>query len=165
MTCLQKASEVLSLCYSRVLRLSRILSDSDTIILNRLAWNGLQMERLVCLASFELLLLLQFKLLHIVFDQHRNFCLNVKIWSTMLRSSARHGVWAACLPSDELATLPTGYSYSVMIHTFSLGRHTHTQNTQFDGEDRSLSFVHCVHLQLYRYKCRTGAQTLLLWLQ
>lgn len=98
-----KASEVLSLSYSRLLRLRRILSHSDRIILNRLAWNWLQMDGLLWLSSFELSFLLQLKLLHIVFERHRNFCLNIiKIWSMLLCSSAHRSVWVARLTSDEL---------------------------------------------------------------
>lgn len=76
-------------------------------------------------------LVVQLKLLHIVFDQHRNFCLNaIKIWSTMLCSSARRAVWAARLPSDELKPpCPRAPATQLwFIHFHREG--THTQNTQ-----------------------------------
>lgn len=86
----------------------------------------------------ELLFLLQLKLLHIVFDRHQNFCLNaIKIWSTLLCSSARRSVWAACLPSDELVPpCPRAPATQLwFIHFYCEDTHTHTQNTNtFDRE-------------------------------
>lgn len=122
------------------------------IILNRLAWNGLQMERLFWLDSFELLFLLQLKLIHIVFECHRNSSLNaIKIWSPLLCSSACRCVWAACLPSDELMPLcPQAPATQYDSYIFTVKTLAHTQNTNiFQRQEHSLSLVLCIHLKLY----------------
>lgn len=77
-----QASELLSLCCSRVLGLSWMLSDLDSIINDRRTWNALQMERLVSMASFELSFLL--RSLCVVFERHLDFCLSIiLIWSAL----------------------------------------------------------------------------------
>lgn len=101
----------------------------------------------------ELLFLLQLELLHIVFERRRNFCLNaIKIWSTPLCSPGS----SQCVGSMSAlwwtyTTLPTGSTYSAMIHTFHRGAtHTHTHIGQ-----RVTLIITCTFA--YTYNCNTLA--------
>lgn len=114
---------------SGVPRLHQILSDSDTIILSRLAGNGLQMEKLVSPASSEPWFLPRSLLLHLACERQWNFPLNA------IKISGRAGVLidsvcAARLTSGE-PTPPRSQAVATQlwfIHFFP-GRHsTHAKH-------------------------------------
>lgn len=70
------------------------------------------------------------------------------------------------------ATLPTGWNYSVMIHTFPWKTHTHTHTPthththkhKYTAYRGTLSFT-LYAIELYKHKSHTEAQTHMRWLE